>query len=426
MKKPFFAIALSALASTAFAQQEPIQFTARSIVALSDADLTASSLIDNNLYRDRGSRDAITVITLPLTRTSQINSLQVSNSMLLSDKALGVTNNGKLAFVLEGRGPLGDSIPTLKNGVADLPASNAMFVVDVTANQKPSTKFKIPTGGNLSALALTPQGNAMVVASGDAGKELKIIDIDASGKPTRILTSASPTPGQQITDLVFHPGGQFVAYSIAATQEVGLLKYAIDNATKKPYLLAHGKPIKVGALPGSGRFTTDGGFFVIADAKKPISASGAGAGELFVVKFSTEDTPGEHTIVSQAATGESPEAVAISPDGSVVVVSNSGQSYQPFTNAAVGKSSLSVYALGKDGKLTKGDDYAFEGIMPQAVAFDRTGDALVVGVSEYVDFGGRTGGLEFWKVTKGDKPTLTKQPGRINVARGVHSIRVVN
>lgn len=426
MKKPIFALALSALASTAFAQQGPVQFAARSIVTLSDADLTASSLIDNNLYRDRGSRDALTVISFPLTRNSQINSSLVSNSMLLTDKALGVTNNGKLAFVLEGRGPLGDSIPTLKNGAADLTASSAMFVVDITSGQKPSTKFKIPTGTNLSAVALTPQGNAMVVASGDAGKELKIIDIDATGKPTRVLTAVSPTPGQQITDLVFHPGGQFVAYSIAATQEVGLLKYAIDNATKKPYLIAQGKPIKVGAMPGSGRFTTDGSFFVVADAKKAIGASGAGAGEVFVVKFSTEDTPGEHTIVSQAATGESPEAVAISPDGSMVVIANAGQSYQPFTNAAAGKSSLSVYALGKDGKLTKGDDYAFDGIMPQALAFDRTGDALVVGVAEYLDFGNRTGGLEFWTVTKGDKPTLTKQPGRINVARGVHSIRVVN
>ncbi len=426
MRKPSLAVALSAMASVAFAQQGPIQFTARSIVALSDADLTASSLIDNNLNRDRGSRDALTVVSFPLTRNSVINSSLVSNSSLLTDKALGVTNNGKLAFVLEGRGPLGDSIPMLKNGAADFPATNSMFIVDITSGQKPTVKFKFPTGGNLSAVALTPQGNAMVVASGDAGKELKIIDIDPAGKPTRILTSASPTPGQQITDLVFHPGGQFVAYSIAATQEVGLMKYAIDAATKKPYLIAQGKPIKVGAMPGSGKFTADGMFFVIPDAKKAISASGAGAGEVFVVQFSTEDTPGEHKIVSQAATGESPEAIAISPDGSMVVVANAGQSYQPFTNAAAGKSSLSVYALGKDGKLTKGDDYAFDGIMPQAVEFDRTGDDLVVGVSEYLDFGTRTGGLEFWKVTKGDKPTLTKQPGRINIARGVHAIKVVN
>ncbi len=426
MKKPSLVIALSAVASAVFAQQGPIQFTARSIVALSDADLTASSLIDNNLNRDRGSRDALTVISFPLTRSSQITSALVSNSSLLTDKALGVTNNGKLAFVLEGRGPLGDSIPTLKNGAADFPATNSMFIVDVTSGQKPAVKFKFPTGSNQTAVALTPQGNSMVVATGDAGKELKIIDIDASGKPTRILTSASPTPGQQITDLVFHPGGQFVAYSIAATQEVGLMKYAIDNATKKPYLIAQGKPIKVGAMPGSGKFTADGSFFVIPDAKKAISASGAGAGEVFVVQFSTEDTPGEHKIVSQAATGESPEAVAVSPDGTMVVVANAGQSYQPFTNAAAGKSSLSVYTLGKDGKLTKGDDFAFDGILPQAVEFDRTGDNIVVGVSEYLDFGNRTGGLEFWKVTKGDKPTLTKQPGHINVARGVHSIKVVN
>lgn len=426
MKNPSLAIAFSMLAGAALAQQGPIQFTAKSIIALSDADLSASTLLDNSLYRERGSRDVLTVIPFPLNRSAQANTALVSNSMTLSDKSLAVTNNGRLAFVLEGKGPLSDSLTALKNGVADLPASNSMFIVDLNSGPKPTVKFKFPTGGNLSAVALTPQGNAMVVASGDAGKELKIIDIDATGKPTRILTTASPAPGQQITDLVFHPGGQFVAYTIAATQEVGLMKYAIDNATKKPYLLAHGKPIKVGALPGSGKFTADGNFFIVTDGKKTPNAAGAGAGEVFVLQFSTEDTPAEAKIVSQAATGESPEAVSVSPDGSVVVVANAGQSYQPFTNAAAGKSSLSVYALGKDGKLTKGDDYPFDGIMPQALEFDRTGEALAVAVSEYLDYGTRSGGIEFWKVTKGDKPTLTKQPGHISVARGVHAIKVVN
>lgn len=425
MKTQNLAMALSLLTGVAIAQQSPVQFNARSLVALSDADLTPSALIDNNLYRERGSRDLLTLIQFPLNRNGQgINSVGISNSMTLGDKSFVTTSNGRLSFVLEGRGGLPDSIAALKNGLADLPASTKMTVADLSSG-KPVGKFSLNAGANATAVTINPQGNTLLIACADAGKELKIIEVDATGKPTRLLTAAAPVAGQVITDLQFHPGGQFVAYTVAATQEVGLLKYAIDAATKKPYVQPHGKPVKVGAMPGMGRFTSDGAFFIVGDSKKAAGAAGTGPGEVFVVQFSTEDTPGEHKIVSQAPTGEGPEALAISPDGSMVVVANSGQSYQPFTNAAAGKSSLSVFALGKDGKLTAAGDVAVEGIMPQAVEFDKTGDNVAVAIPEYLDYGIRSGGIEFYKVTKGDKPSLTKQPGRVSVARGVHALRVI-
>jgi DNA-binding beta-propeller fold protein YncE len=422
MKKQQLAIAFLLMAGAATAQQGPVTFAGRGIIALSDADLTPSALIDNNLFRERNTRDYLTTIPLPLTRAALTTTL-VPNSMLVSDKGMGLTANGKIAFVLEGRGSLGDSIPALKAGLADFAPSSTMWIVDMTG-PKPSVK-KLTGGTNPTAIAMNPTGNNLILATGDADKELKLIEYGANGLPSRILTSKSPAPGQQITDLTFHPGGQFVAYTIAATQEIGLLKYAIDAATKKPYVLPHGKPVKVGAMPGSGKFTADGAYYVVADAKKAIGAGGTGAGEVFVLQFSTEDTPGEHKIASQAATGEAPEAVAISPDGSTVAVINAGQSYQPFGNAAAGKSSISLYSL-KEGKLTLAAETPMEGVYPQAIEFDKNGDALAVGVAEYLDFGNnRNGGIEFYTVTKGDKPALTKQPGRINVARGVHALKLI-
>lgn len=426
MKKQSFAIALSMMAGVALAQQGPVQFNAKGIVALSDADMAASALVDGNLYKEKGVRDALSTFSFPLDRsTDKMGSVVVSNSMTLLDKPLAISNNGRVAFVLEGRGQVSDSVATLKNGINDLPASNAMYIVDISNAAKPTVKFRFPTGTGLSSLAISPQGGVLIVSSADAGKELKIIEIDPTGKPTRVLTAEAPSKSGQITDLAFHPGGQFVAYSIAGAQEVGLMKYAVDNATKKPYLIAHGAPIKVGTMPGPGKFTADGKYFVLTDTKKAASAQGAGAGEAFVIQFSTEDKPGEHKIVSQAATGESPESIAISPDGSTVIIANSDQSYLPFSNAKAGKSSLSVYSLGQDGKLALANQYPFEGIMPQAIEFDKTGDALAVAVSEYLDFGTRTGGIEFWRVTKGDKPALTKQPGRISVTRGVHALKMI-
>ncbi|MEZ0484553.1 WD40 repeat domain-containing protein [Fibrella aquatica] len=430
MKKVTFLAAWLMLAGmtagTAFAQS-PIQFNARALVAISDADLSASALIDGNRYTSPGTRDQLTYIGFPLNRNGQSigTSNTLSNSMALSDKVLAVAPNGRLGFVIEGRGPLSDSLATIK-GITDFPATNYLFAVDLSTPQKPAVKYRLPvgSGGALNAIAMSPNGMSLILASTEAGKEIKLIDLDASSKPKYVLTAASPVPGVAITDVTFHPGGQYVAYTTAAG-EVGLVKYAIDEKTKKPYITPHGKPVKVGTMLGGGKFTAKGDYYVITDAKQAPGASGAGAGEVFVVQFSTEDTPADAKIVSQIAAGESPEAVSVSADGSMVAVVSSGQSYQPFANAAAGKSEVALFSM-KEGKLAAAGKVAIDGIMPQAVEFDKTGDNLAVAVAEYLDYGMRNGGIEFFKITKGDQPSITKQPGRISVTRGVHTMRVVN
>ncbi|HEY0109360.1 MAG TPA: WD40 repeat domain-containing protein, partial [Fibrella sp.] len=168
---------------TAFAQA-PIQFNARALVAISDADLSASALVDGNRYTSPGTRDQLTYISFPLNRTGQnMGSVNLSNSMSLTDKALAVNNSGRIGFVVEGRGSLGDSLGTIK-GVSDFPATNAMFVLDLSNPQKPAVKYRVPVGASasLNAVSLAPTGTSLVVASGEAGKEIKLVEVDASGK----------------------------------------------------------------------------------------------------------------------------------------------------------------------------------------------------------------------------------------------------
>jgi len=424
MKKQSLIALAAFLSGSAFAQQGPVPFQARGIVALSDADIAASAYADGNLYKGKGVRDALTVVGFPLDRSGQNSgTAPVSNSSVLYDKSLVVTPNGRLAFVLEGRGAVGDSLASRKGGVKELPVSAKMFTVDLSTPGKPTVKYGFSVGNLPTAVTINPQGNTLAVASGEAGKEIRLIEFDNTGKPTRIVTAPSPVANARITDLVWHPGGQFIAYSIEDSQEIGLLKYTTD-ASKKPNLLPHGKTVKVGALPATGKFSPDGAFFIVSDIKKAASAQAAGKGELFVVQFSTEDTPGEHKIVSQTASGESAEALAISPDGSTVIVASSNQSHLPFTNPAAGKSTLMVYSLSKGGKLTLANEYPFEGIAPQSVEFDKSGNAIAVAVYEYLDYGDRQGAIEFWKVNKGDKPTLEKVPARVSLTRGCHAVKV--
>ena len=74
MKKVSFLAAwlmLGGITTGSVFAQTPIQFNARALVAISDADLSASALVDGNRYTTPGSRDQLTYISFPLNRSGQ-------------------------------------------------------------------------------------------------------------------------------------------------------------------------------------------------------------------------------------------------------------------------------------------------------------------------------------------------------------------
>jgi DNA-binding beta-propeller fold protein YncE len=141
-----------------------------------------------------------------------------------------------------------------------------------------------------------------------------------------------------------------------------------------------------------------------------------------VVQFA-QDGAGEHKITGQVPVGANPGSFSISPDGKSMVTVNAGTSAQPW-GATAGGSSLTLLKVDDAGVLTKVADYPFDGILAQSVAFDKDGSNIAVSVFEYLDYGNRAGGIEFWTVDKA-APALKKQAGRVSVERGVHTIRVI-
>ena len=124
--------------------------------------------------------------------------------------------------------------------------------------------------------------------------------------------------------------------------------------------------------------------------------------------------------------GETPTSFAISPDGSLVVVTNAKKSYYPWdNNDSSKKASISLLKLTSDGSLNNVADYEFEGILPKNIVFDKSGENLAVSVFDYFNFGKHFGGIEFWKVKNGDKPSLQKQDFKLFMPRGCHGIQIV-
>lgn len=420
MKKLSMALGLIALGAAPVVAQKPtVEFNARALIVLSDADMAASTYADGKLMKETGTRDLMTSIPFPLTdRTQEIGATVVSNSVTNWVKGVALSGDGRVAFVLETRSQVPDSLKMVKS-TNDLPAGAKMFIVDVSVSGKPAVKFGAPTGK--LPMAIDMYQNLLLVVSSETDKEIQLIEVDATGRPTRVVNTPLKMPNVRATDVSWHPEGEFIVVTLEENKAVMLFKARRNAQNKIVAFDPFGKPLTVGVRPSSGKFTADGKFYIVSDIK-----DGNTKGELFVVQFNTTDAAADHKIASQATVGLWPESFAISPDGTTVVVANANKTYQTWESPELTrKSSLSLLTLAADGKLTNATDYDFDGILPGDVVFDKTGDNLAVSVYEYFDFGKRNGGVEFWKVTKGATPALTKQAVKVNVARGAHALRMI-
>ena len=423
MKKLVIFAGLAAVNAFPSLAQSPINFNAKGLVVLSDADLSASALVDGKLLRDNTAKDQLTTIKFPVERGSKgLGTALVSNSVLSYTKTMAVPSTGGLAYVLESRVRPEDAVSEYKDIATEFPAGEKLYVVDILNLTAPKPKFGFAVGKK--PISIDINKNELIISTTDVGKELVFIEAAADGKPARFLNlPAGLDTTNRIIDLSWHPSGDFIAFTLDKSNEVGLYK-VIREAGKLKNVEMVGKPIKVGTEPSFGKFSADGKHYVVLDSKGA-QGKATGDGEILVVDFSMDGST-EHKIASQIPSGLNSGSFAISPDGTLLVTTNSGKSASAWGEATAGTgSSITLYKIAATGALTKVADYPFEGIYPQGVVFDKDGSNVAVAVYEYLQYGNGNGGVEFWSVAKGDSPSLKKQGAKINVARGAHTLRII-
>ncbi|MFN4144661.1 MAG: beta-propeller fold lactonase family protein [Runella sp.] len=404
--------------STVLAQNPTIEFQARGIMALSDGDMAASASVDGKLLKEPGVKDLLSVYPLPLKLGQEIGTAPLSNSAVGGPRQIALMSDGRYAFIIETRSQTSDSLKAVKNIITDLPSGSNLYIVDVSNPLKPGVR-KTPIGKNPTALDML--GSNLVITSEEPGKELRLFEINNTGLPVRNVPIALNLQNARATDVVWHPEGEFIAISVEETQEIWLYNAKRNPQGKITNFEPFGTPLKISGKPGYGAFTPDGSLFLVSSLKDNAE------GEIITIKFNTTATDpktAEHKIVTSTASGVASESFAISPDGSMVVVANKGKSNQPW-EGSVGKASITLYGLSKEGTLTKAGDQDIEGIAPESIVFDKTGDNVAVSVYEYYDYGRRDGGIEFFKVNKGSTPSLTKQLAKISAPKGCHTLKVI-
>ena len=97
------------------------------------------------------------------------------------------------------------------------------------------------------------------------------------------------------------------------TRTLGILRAVKDGPTKRLVRLEFvDQTIAIGKKPSIGKFTPDGNYFLVLDAKKSKADYRVReTGEIYVVKLASE--PGEaHYLLSRSEVGENPQDFSIS------------------------------------------------------------------------------------------------------------------
>jgi len=413
-----------------------VQFNGRALLIASDADMVATAYADAKLDRVAGIQDTLTVIDLPLNqKRPQVNTLQVSNSVMSWPQIIATSPDGTKAYIVEVRSPPADGIQEF-DSIDKMPEGRKLTVVDISNPTKPQMIESVDVGRNPEHISISPDGRFLAVNICDKERELLVIQLQADGKLGKRFYF--PISGIDIdTDnqtVVWHPSGNFLAINQNGGQ-VGFYQIQTDvknEVTIKPYR----EPIEVGNHLSNGRFSADGKFFLVPDLKWNTWGNFRQGnflmnpkGEMIAIRF--EPSQGNSPeIVSRAEVGLSPEGFALNPDNSLIATVNMRRTYLSpnFPPAWRGKpySSLSLVQFDKNsGKLTTLEEYGFEGLLPEKATFDADGKSLAVVIYNYREQSPKTGAVEFWNVVGGNKPRLERTGFKVDVVRGAHDIVLV-
>jgi hypothetical protein len=404
-------------------------FESKGILYLHDADFNTFSYGLDLIEKDPNDQDKIGAFRFPLNFDDSFKNSEkvVANSLIHAFKAMTISSNNRLCYVAESAGSIRKEQVGKAIKVKDLATGSYVSVIDVSNLQNLKADYRFQVGINPHVLALNKTNEYLAVGTEGYNQEIQVFELDGTGKPIRLLPKPSLMNNGTISDLVWHPSEDYIAYINSMTREVGLLKVVREVASRKIIRLEiFGNPVRMEGQPVSGIFSKDGAFFYVLDRKNtPTLTSVYDKGQVFSIKFNYEDAL-THAFISKADVDLNPVGMILHPNGKNLIVSNSRKSFEyPVNDRNTGKSNLSLINIFPDGSLQNKGTVLIDGIMPLGLAFDKNGKNIALSCFQFMNFGKPMGGIEFYKFTAGDNPSVEKQSQRINTLKGIHNIKVI-
>lgn len=422
------------------AAQAP-NFSGSYIATISDGDFLASTYDDGKLPAP-GVTDRLSIVPLPLNgKQEKIARINVSNSVIGAPYALALSSDSRTAFVVETLG----AMPIGATRREQLPPGNRLVAINLADLSRPVVRSQITIAPKPETVHVHPNGELLAISTQTTGKEIILIPVRAgkfskSSEFSLQQLGIQPDPdrfqqGLYVSQVQWHPSGKYLAVNLDYRDEIAFFQLQSSPDTTLQ-LIPWGEPVKVGKDPFTGQFTPDGRFFLSSNWGRNF---GVGVktleqrlpttrGTVSAIQLAAVNTPAaevRHRVVSTAIADNSPESLAISPDGSkVVTVNMRGTVFPPNSPRFTRQATLSLMTLDRtSGRLTKIDDYPFEGILPEGAAFDVSGNGLAVAVYDYFTPKPK-GGIEFWQVIQQPQLKLQRTGYVVDLDRGVHQVLV--
>ncbi|MDX2258864.1 MAG: hypothetical protein NW205_08105 [Hyphomicrobiaceae bacterium] len=430
------ALALVATANMTPARSEPFAFEARAIVAISDADMVASAYVDGALG-PRAGEDRLSLIR-PTGRARDWTAVEVaaSNSVAGPPAAVALSPDGRTAIVVEtlGARPAGDG----PHVFADLPVGRTIRVFDVGGDGPPKLVQQVTCAERPDAVRFNAAGSIVAVTfspTGGGGRRPLALYPFAGGRLGEPVLPDVPgwSEGERMIDVDWHPQQN----KLAAIETTGGARLHVYDVAADLTLAQNGNVVDIERAPYRVLFTPDGRHVVINALYWGPDIAGtwieAPRGSVVTVRLDAErraDGSVRHALIGRAMTGVSPEGLAVSPDGEWIVTTNLERSYLPVSDPRFTRySSLTLIRLDTaTGALARIGDFYYEGILPEAAAFDAASRALAVATFEHFDDGPAGGAIDFWRLhveaSDWSGAKLIKTGISIPVTRGVHSLAV--
>ena len=410
---------------------EPLNFEGSFLVAVSDADMVPSAYVDNQLGdRTPEMTDTMTIIPLDVNLSNlEPVTIPVSNSVGAWPNNLALTPDGNYAFVAENFGPA----PERATLFSEIPSGRLLTVIDLSNPQQPQVTDRLDLGNRPLAVDVHPDGDLIAVSLVEPRRQIALIPFENGklGNPTFLPHPNIEDPEVETPHLSWHPSGRFLGLTFSGLNEA--VFYEVDRSDRdNPTIRQWGNSVETGRFPAVGYFTPDGRYYITTallwgDDVEDVFI-GARSGYLSVIRFAQENNSEgkvRHEVVATASVGGGAENFAISPDGGLVATLNMERSFLPWDDPRLTRnSSITLLSMNTDtGELTPIDTFAFEGILPQGITFDATGEHLTVTTFDHFNEEQHgSGSIDFWQVVKGDKPQLEKLETSIPVMRGPHIV----
>ncbi|UBM58464.1 hypothetical protein LAG90_16800 [Marinilongibacter aquaticus] len=408
----------------AFAQD--VNFEAKGLLFLSDADMSAFSYVDGDLRKEPNNKDAVSTLSFPLGYDDHqpIHSDFASNSILGQSQNVVLNPQHTVAYVLETKG---ETLTTREriSDLGDFPNGKYVTVIDISDLAMPKSLYRFEVGHNPTSIALDAEGQYLAISTEEYNREIELYELDESGKPVALIKKPASLPPGRITNLEWHKNGEFLAYLNQDEASLGILQVVRDRPTKKIIRLEnYGETIQIGGVPVTGSFTPDFNHFIVLDSRKAMDELGNNAkGELFVLKLNLDSPQNQHYLLSKVEVGENPIGFDIHPDGQHIIVTNVERSFLlPNESKQSGEWSLSIISLASNGILKEIEKTKMDGILPSKAVFDQSGNHIAYSVSQYLTIGQHFGGIEFLNFNKNNPKEIQKQKAKVYVQSGIHDL----